>query len=346
MNNERKFYGLLNDVVFKYVFGRNENTKPLISLLNAILRLEGKDKIESIEVLNPFNYREYLGDKMSIVDTRVKDGNGLFYNIEVQNYNDKAFAQRVGYYLAKTYVGQIKDGDDYDLLKTATGIAFMDFELFGSKELHEKFSFKNEKSDITIENFMIIHFFNISKVCLEQNAENDNLYDRWLQTLRLTEKYDTMKSEISSLTQNEEGMIMAIELMNRANSDSQLRELIFDREESKRYSRYIIDSEVRARKAAEEKLKLAEEEAKRVMQEARQAARQAVQEAKQAAEQEVKQAVQAAKQAAEQADQKLLSVIQKVVNTNKKMGLSSSENIDYIMNCFGLTKEEAIQAVS
>ena len=330
MNNERKFYGLLNDVVFKYVFGRNENTKPLISLLNAILRLEGKDRIESIEVLNPFNYREYLGDKMSIVDTRVKDGNGLFYNIEVQNYNDKAFAQRVGYYLAKTYVGQIKEDDDYDLLKTATGIAFMDFELFGSKELHEKFSFKNEKSDITIENFIIMHFFNISKVCLEQNAKNDNLYDRWLQTLHLTEKYDTMKDKVASLTQNEEGMIMAIELMNRANSDSQLRELIFDREESKRYSRYIIDSEVRARKAVEEKLKLAEQKALL----AEQKANKTSMEAKQAVLEANRKLEQAKEEAREEA-------ICKLINTCKSFGISRTQTIEHIAKEYNLTQNEA-----
>ena len=326
MHNERKFYGLLNDVVFKYVFGRNENTKPLISLLNAVLRLEGKDRIENIEVLNPFNYREYLEDKMSIVDTRVKDGNGLFYNIEVQNYNDKAFAQRVGYYLAKTYVGQIKEDDDYDLLKTATGIAFIDFELFGSKELHEKFSFKNENSDITIENFMTMHFFNISKVCLELNAKNEDLYDRWLQTLRLTEEYDTMKSEVASLTQNEEGMIMAIELMNRANSDRQLRELIFDREESKRYSRYIIDSEVRARKAVEAKLILAEQKAKQAMQEANQA--------KQKANQAVLEANRKLEQAREEA-------ICKLINTCKSFGVSRKQTIEHLAKVYNLTQNEA-----
>ena len=327
MHNERKFYGLLNDVVFKYVFGRNENTKPLISLLNAVLRLEGKDRIENIEVLNPFNYREYLGDKMSIVDTRVKDGNGLFYNIEVQNYNDKAFAQRVGYYLAKTYVGQIKEDDDYDLLKTATGIAFMDFELFGSKELHEKFSFKNENSDITIENFMTMHFFNISKVCLELNAKNEDLYDRWLQTLRLTEEYDTMKSEVASLTQNEEGMIMAIELMNRANSDRQLRELIFDREESKRYSRYIIDSEVRARKAAEAKLMLAEQKANQAVLEAEHKANQAVKEANKKLEQAKEQSI----------------II--LVNACKELGSSLKETVKLITNKYQLSEKHAIDIV-
>ena len=255
METENKYYGLMNDLMFKYVFGRNENTKPLISLLNAILRLEGKNRIESIEILNPFNYGEYKDEKFSIVDTKAKDGNGFFYSIEVQNYIDQAFSKRMGYYLSKLYSSQLTQDDDYDSLKTATGIAFMDFDLFKSNKLHEQFMFKNKTGNITIKDFITMHFINVSKASLKKYINNQTSYYRWLQTLQYSKYYDKMKDELTKLIQDDEGMKMAIEMMDQANADLKMKMLLFDREESKRYSRYIINAPLRRLEKIKQKLK-------------------------------------------------------------------------------------------
>ena len=255
MNTGQKYYGLMNDMIFKYVFGRNENTKPLISLLNAILRLEGKNRIENVEILNPFNYQEYKDEKLSIVDTKVKDGNGFFYSIEVQNYKDQAFEKRMGYYLSKLYSSQLTQDEDYDLLKTATGIVFMDFDLFKSNKLHEQFTFKNETNSIPIKDFITMHFINVSETSLKKHINNQTLYYRWLKTLQYSKYYDKMKDELNELIQDDEGMQMAIELMDQANADLKMKMYLFDREESKRYSRYIINAPLKRLEKIKQKLK-------------------------------------------------------------------------------------------
>ena len=45
--------GLLNDVLFKIVFGSEKSTPRLRALLNALLSLEGVEKIVDLEILNP-----------------------------------------------------------------------------------------------------------------------------------------------------------------------------------------------------------------------------------------------------------------------------------------------------
>jgi len=77
-------YSLRNDIIFKYVFGHENNEKILRALLNAILGLEGDERIESLSFLNPANLQEYLKDKFTTLDVKAKDSTGKKYNIEMQ----------------------------------------------------------------------------------------------------------------------------------------------------------------------------------------------------------------------------------------------------------------------
>ena len=90
MEKETKFFGLTNDFLFKAVFGQEGNKKLTICLLNALLQLEGLKQIKEIEILNPFNIQNYKEDKLSILDTKVKDATGNSYNIEMQVRNEDA----------------------------------------------------------------------------------------------------------------------------------------------------------------------------------------------------------------------------------------------------------------
>lgn len=77
-------YGLLNDVLFKIVFGSPNSEPVLRALLNALLGYTGEDRIASLSVLNPTLDKEYLYEKGSTLDIRARDLKNQQYNIEVQ----------------------------------------------------------------------------------------------------------------------------------------------------------------------------------------------------------------------------------------------------------------------
>ena len=54
---------LLNDILFKVVFGTQRHSEALRGLLNAILGLQGADRIAEITLLNPLREKERLEDK-------------------------------------------------------------------------------------------------------------------------------------------------------------------------------------------------------------------------------------------------------------------------------------------
>ena|GEM_PF-3903287 len=58
------------DCVFKALLGRRDNSNLLIHFLNAMLADQLESPIQDVVIENPFNEKEFLTDKLSIVDVR------------------------------------------------------------------------------------------------------------------------------------------------------------------------------------------------------------------------------------------------------------------------------------
>ena len=165
MDKEEKYYGLTNDFLFKAVFGQESNKKLTICLLNALLQLEGQKQIKEIYILNPFNAQNYEEDKLSVLDTKVKDALGNSYNIEMQVRNEEDFIKRFSYYLAKLYTSQLYKNEEYGELRPAIGIAILGYDLFPqSNRIDEQFRFKNQENIIVLDGIMTMHFIGLTKL--------------------------------------------------------------------------------------------------------------------------------------------------------------------------------------
>ncbi len=67
--------------------------------------------IAEVEILNPYNEREFLDDKLSIVDVKARDLAGRLYQIEIQLLNVPNLPARILYGWADLYSAQLQDGD-------------------------------------------------------------------------------------------------------------------------------------------------------------------------------------------------------------------------------------------
>ena len=121
---------LLNDILFKVVFGTQRHSEALRGLLNAILGLQGTDRIAEITLLNPLREKERLEDKGTALDVKARDGHGRIYNIEVQVQAQIAYRERSLYYAANLINAQIESGQDYRQLRKTIHISLTDFVLF------------------------------------------------------------------------------------------------------------------------------------------------------------------------------------------------------------------------
>ena len=83
------------DCVFKAILGSEENKNLLIHFLNAILEPEEGSLIKEVLIKNPYNEREFTGDKLTIVDVKAIDEKGHHYQIEIQLAIHAALAPRI-----------------------------------------------------------------------------------------------------------------------------------------------------------------------------------------------------------------------------------------------------------
>ena len=75
--------------------------------------------ITEVEILNPYHEREFVSDKLSIVDVKARDQGQRQYQIEIQLLNVAGLPGRIAYGWADLYRSQLKKGDGYDQLKPA-----------------------------------------------------------------------------------------------------------------------------------------------------------------------------------------------------------------------------------
>ncbi len=110
-----QYYDPKTDVVFKKVFGVHKNLT--ISLLNAVLKLEGKDKINDIEYLPSEIIPLTDGKRRSVVDVKCKVAEDTYFIVEMQMYWSADFLRRVMYNCSKLYATLYKKGIRYYKMK-------------------------------------------------------------------------------------------------------------------------------------------------------------------------------------------------------------------------------------
>ncbi|MCL2875661.1 MAG: Rpn family recombination-promoting nuclease/putative transposase [Betaproteobacteria bacterium] len=139
----KSFYFASNDAMFKRIFGDRHNTRHLVSLLRAILDLPPEDYAE-VSIDNPFLAREHPGDKLGILDIKVRTPTGKVIDIEIQLCNHGAIRERVVFYLARMVTGQVGASDGYWKIKRSICIFILDFNLVPEGAIfHNQYSLRD-----------------------------------------------------------------------------------------------------------------------------------------------------------------------------------------------------------
>jgi predicted transposase/invertase (TIGR01784 family) len=110
------------DCVFKALLGSEDNCVLLTHFLNAILGAELPRPITQVQILNPYNEREFLTDKLSIVDVKARDDQARLYQAEIQLSTVADLLARIQYHWTHLYSHQLHKGQDYGLLKPTYSI--------------------------------------------------------------------------------------------------------------------------------------------------------------------------------------------------------------------------------
>ena len=150
------------DIAFKKLFGVDENKDLLISLINSIV--SEKDQVATVDVLNPYNFRDFRNDKLSVLDIKAKGPTGKRYCIEIQISDEGDYDKRALYYWGKAYTQQLGKGKEYCDLNKTIGIHILNFiSIPEAKEYHNTFRPFAKESNVHYFKDMELHTIELSK---------------------------------------------------------------------------------------------------------------------------------------------------------------------------------------
>ena len=224
----------MNDFVFKALFGKEDKTSKmlLVALLNDILVPTGEDKIQSVTYLNPFNYKEFDNDKLSILDIKAVTDKDETINIEVQVRPEDNYRKRSLYYWAKAYAESIHEAETYDSLKRTIVINIMGYNAINeSDNLHTTFKLLEENEHFILLEDLQIHYLELPKLP-DKNVDDLEGAELWLSFLKEAAK-DSGKVKLNELRGRSEAMSAAIDKLQEISADDRMRELQRSREKAR-----------------------------------------------------------------------------------------------------------------
>ena len=252
-------FRLTNDFAFKAVFAREENEckEALIGFLNDILKLEKDHKIKEVTYLNPFNYKQFKKDKLSIVDVKVETEKGERINIEIQVSNSDNFRKRTLYYWSKLYGETISESKRYDTLKKCVIINILEYNLIReTNKYHSVFRIKETEEDFQLLDDLEIHFLELTKIKSEKPIQDLTIEETWI-TLIKNSGLEGKEEEVEKLAHKNQKISKVVEMMRKLSANEKIREEYLAREKTimdYESSQYYIKT-VLPKKAREEGLK-------------------------------------------------------------------------------------------
>ena len=180
----------INDFAFAKTFARPENKVSLISLLNAILRLD--QPIEDVTIRNPFNYQDFAEDKLTILDIKATDTQNRIFNVEMQLSAHQGLVERIVYYGCEVYTDQLRKGDGFSELKPVFAICILNGVIWREKpKLHHRFRMTDQETGRVLTDTIEIHMLELGWYNLtEKDLASADQAERWLYWLLNAHQYE------------------------------------------------------------------------------------------------------------------------------------------------------------
>ncbi|MBF0094590.1 MAG: Rpn family recombination-promoting nuclease/putative transposase [Alphaproteobacteria bacterium] len=247
-----RFLNPKTDYAFKKIFGSDASRDILISFLNAILVLTGRDVICDVTIVDPYLAPKIEGMKDTFLDVRVKDHRGRSYIVEMQVLNVEGFEKRVLYNACKTYVNQLGKGEPYHILTEVVAVTITDFEMFPDlSRVVSRFRLRADENAAICHQDLELVFAELPKF-QKVEAGLETTLDRWLFFLKTAKDMTAIPRSLSV----EPAIVKALELANRAAWTEEELDDLEKREMWIAEQRHIL------RKAMEAERKLGEAEQK------------------------------------------------------------------------------------
>ena len=236
------------DCVFKQLLGTPQNRNLLISFINAFLESELEHPITDVDILNPYNEKEFTNDKLSIVDVKAMDDKGCTFQIEVQVDVFSSLPARMLYTWSDIYSKQIQSGDSYHELRPTYSIWLLNKSLVRDERYIRSYHMQDDRGNDLVHHggiwLLELGKFSVGSISNEK--------DRWLAFFKQGEMLDD--SELPSWM-NTDNMRQAMKTLRQFSEKQKQYDIYQARQNYLRVQNSINRDKEDALKAKEEALK-------------------------------------------------------------------------------------------
>ncbi|GHV15827.1 hypothetical protein AGMMS49938_14970 [Fibrobacterales bacterium] len=168
------------------LFGDKRNVNILKDFLEAVLHLE-PNVLKTIILRDPYLKKEYVEDKLSILDVKAELLDGKIVDIEIQVKNIPEMRSRVTYYNASMITEQIGEGGKYMDIKPAISIIITNYPFVTeSKKCHTTFQMLEKTERFQFNDLQEINVLDLTKIA----AEKDEVLFNWLEFIKAEKEKD------------------------------------------------------------------------------------------------------------------------------------------------------------
>ena len=172
-------FNALNDLLFKFIFGRKENKAITLSFINAVLGLEGARVFVDLRFADREIDPEEETGKGSTLDLLCMTNDETQINIEVQVQKRQDMGQRSLYYWAKLYQSTLGRGENYNNLRRTVTINLLGYEYLPLSGFHHMYGLYDETGKHRLTEDIEIHFLELPKVT-RQDIRSMRTLDKWM----------------------------------------------------------------------------------------------------------------------------------------------------------------------
>ena len=123
-----------NDYAFRRIFGDEKREHVLRHFLNSVLQLQDDRRIQQLRIADRHQVPKMESNKETVLDVNCTDQKGREFIVEMQVGNRGDFEHRALYYVAKSFVRQLKKGEGYNKLRKVTLLSILDFHFLDSPD--------------------------------------------------------------------------------------------------------------------------------------------------------------------------------------------------------------------
>lgn len=174
-------YDPTNDLLFKFVFGREERKNITLQLINDILGRDGDDAFVDLQFRNTEFSPEKQSDKLGRLDIFGILNDGSRIDVEMQVVNRRNMEKRTLFYWSHMYLhfDTLRSGDDYGALKPAISINILRYNFLPQDNPHAAYVLYNPKTQHRLTEDLEIHFLEIPKYKNKPVQSMDRI-EKWL----------------------------------------------------------------------------------------------------------------------------------------------------------------------